>query len=97
MADGSWTAAAAKARFGEVIDKARSSGPQHVTKNGRDAVVVLAAEDYAALKQGSESPRPADKRSLHDVLFDPSIRLLSDEEHDEVFARSKDLPRPIKL
>jgi prevent-host-death family protein len=41
-----WTVAEAKAKFSEVIDKARNSGPQTITKNGRTAVVVVSAEEW---------------------------------------------------
>jgi len=43
---GTWTVAEAKAKFSEVIDKARKSGPQTITKNGRTAVVVVSAEEW---------------------------------------------------
>jgi prevent-host-death family protein len=42
----SWTVAAAKAKFSEVIDRARSQGPQTITRNGRKAVVVVASEEW---------------------------------------------------
>jgi prevent-host-death family protein len=41
-----WTVAEAKARFSEVIDLAKSKGPQTVTRRGRDAVVIVAAEEW---------------------------------------------------
>jgi len=41
-----WTVAQAKAKFSEVIDKAQSQGPQTVTRSGRTAVVVVAAEEW---------------------------------------------------
>ncbi len=41
-----WTVAEAKAKFSEVIEKAQSDGPQTVTKNGRTAVVIVAAEEW---------------------------------------------------
>lgn len=41
-----WTVAEAKAKFSEVIDEARSSGPQTVTRNGRKAVVIVSAEEW---------------------------------------------------
>jgi prevent-host-death family protein len=41
-----WTVAQAKARFSEVIDKARSLGPQTITRNGRKAAVVVAADEW---------------------------------------------------
>jgi prevent-host-death family protein len=41
-----WTVAAAKAKFSEVIELARSRGPQTITRNGRTAVVIVAAEEW---------------------------------------------------
>ncbi len=41
-----WTVAEAKAKLSEVIERARSQGPQTVTRNGRTAVVVVAAEEW---------------------------------------------------
>jgi len=41
-----WTVAEAKAKFSEVIDKAKSDGPQTITRSGRIAVVVVAAEEW---------------------------------------------------
>jgi prevent-host-death family protein len=42
----SWTVAAAKAKFSEVIDRALSDGPQSITRNGRKAVVVVSSEEW---------------------------------------------------
>jgi prevent-host-death family protein len=44
---GAWKLQDAKARFSEVVRRAQSEGPQHVTVHGKEAVVVLSAEDYA--------------------------------------------------
>ena len=41
-----WTVAQAKAKFSEVIDKARSLGPQTITRHGRKAAVVVAADEW---------------------------------------------------
>jgi prevent-host-death family protein len=41
-----WSVAAAKAKFSEVIDRALSKGPQTITRNGRSAVVVVAADEW---------------------------------------------------
>lgn len=41
-----WTVAEAKAKFSEMIERARRSGPQTVTRNGRTAAVVVAAEEW---------------------------------------------------
>jgi prevent-host-death family protein len=47
--------AEAKARFSELIDEARAKGPQTVTKHGRKAVVVVAADEWErkAARSGS--------------------------------------------
>ncbi len=42
----------AKARFSELVRLARREGPQHVTVHGRDAVVVISAEEFRRLKGG---------------------------------------------
>jgi len=47
---GYWLLQDAKARFSELVRKARSEGPQHVTVHGRDEVVVIAAEEFRRLK-----------------------------------------------
>jgi prevent-host-death family protein len=41
-----WTVAEAKAKLSEVIEKARSAGPQTITRNGRTTAVVVAAEEW---------------------------------------------------
>jgi prevent-host-death family protein len=40
----------AKARFSELVRRARSERPQHVTVHGRDEVVVIAADELRRLK-----------------------------------------------
>ena len=50
-----WTVAAAKAHFGEVIDRAVADGPQFITRCGRTAAVVVSVEDWerAAVRRGT--------------------------------------------
>jgi antitoxin Phd len=45
-----WQLQAAKQRFSELVERAQREGPQIVTKHGREAVVVVSAEDYRRLK-----------------------------------------------
>jgi prevent-host-death family protein len=51
MADDAWSVAEAKAKFSELVERARTQGPQHVKRNGRDAVVVVSAEEWAKRKR----------------------------------------------
>jgi prevent-host-death family protein len=55
---GTWKLHDAKARFSEVVRRARADGPQRVTIHGKDAVVIVAAEDHMAA-----GPGPAGARS----------------------------------
>lgn len=45
-----WQLQTAKARFSELFRRARSEGPQYVTRQGKEAVVVLPAEEFKRLK-----------------------------------------------
>jgi prevent-host-death family protein len=46
-----WDQQEAKAKFSEVVRRARGEGPQLVTTRGGKPVVVLSAEDYIALTE----------------------------------------------
>jgi prevent-host-death family protein len=46
-----WTLQDAKNRFSAVVEAALAGRPQEVTRRGRPAVVVLAAEEYERLVQ----------------------------------------------
>jgi prevent-host-death family protein len=46
MAERTWTVAAAKAKFSEMIDEAQRAGPQTITRHGRTAVVVVSVEEW---------------------------------------------------
>ncbi len=57
-----WKLEDAKARFSELVRRAEQDGPQTVTVRGREAVVVLSAEEFAKLRP------PADRVPLVDFL-----------------------------
>jgi len=44
-----WKLEDAKNGFSEVVRRALAHQPQRVTRGGRDAVIVISAEDYASL------------------------------------------------
>jgi antitoxin Phd len=48
-----WQLQEAKARFSEVFTLARSRGPQRVTRHGKEAVVILPAEEFERLTDRS--------------------------------------------
>jgi antitoxin Phd len=51
-----WQLQTAKARFSELFRKARAEGPQWITRQGKDAVVIVAAEEFQRLKARSKQP-----------------------------------------
>lgn len=81
---GTWTVVEAKAKFSEVVDKARVNGPQTITKNGRIAVVVVSAEEWER-----KTRRPG---NLAEFFAESPLRGSSLEA-----PRTKDAPREIDL
>ena len=57
-----WKLQDAKAHFSRVVREALELGPQRVTLHGKDAVVILSAEDYRRLAPAAAQP------SLHALL-----------------------------
>ena len=92
MRDGTWSLADAKAKLSEVVERAKTQGPQHLTKNGKDAAVVLSAEDYRRLSEAdARAARPPPS------WLDPRFRVLSEEEHARLFTRDPDQGRVIEF
>src|SRR5436309_6491351 len=46
MSAETWTVAEAKAKLSEGIDRAETTGPQTITRNGRKTAVVVAVEEW---------------------------------------------------
>ena len=68
-----------KAKFSEVIDLALSPGPQTVTRNGRTAVVIVAAKEWErktkrGLTDGTET-LPSSGPKAVDLAVDRSADL----------------------
>jgi antitoxin Phd len=82
-----WKLEDAKARFSELVRRARESGPQRVTVRGREAVVVLSAADYARL-----APATA-KSSLAELFGEGPFAAL--ENFDEHLIRERPPVRDI--
>jgi prevent-host-death family protein len=59
---GRWRLQDAKARFSEVVREAQRRGPQRVTLHGKDAVVIVGADEFDRLQ------RPVTGRDIVTVL-----------------------------
>jgi prevent-host-death family protein len=63
--DMTWNLQDAKNRFSMVCDRAMTEGPQRVTRHGKDAVVIVSADDWA--EQTDQG------RSLADFFMDSPL------------------------
>ncbi len=85
MARRSWSVQDAKNRFSEVVEAAQRA-PQTVTKHGKPAVVVVAANEYERLRQLERAQAP----SFADLL-------LAIPQDGGEFPRLKVRPREVDL
>jgi len=51
-----WQLQTAKAKFSELFRRARSEGPQFVTRQGEEAVVILPVEEFERLTTRARQP-----------------------------------------
>ena len=84
---GTWQLQTAKARFSELFRRARSEGPQIVTRQGKEQVVVLPVEQFDQL-----TSRKKQTRSLATFFAESPLAGL-----DLDLRRAKDPGRKIKL
>ncbi|HKP74887.1 MAG TPA: type II toxin-antitoxin system Phd/YefM family antitoxin [Longimicrobiaceae bacterium] len=83
-----WKLEDAKNRFSEVVRLALADQPQRVTRNGRDAVVVISAAEYDRLA--------APPQNLFEFLqASPLAAAISEDGIDFEIDRSQDVPRDI--
>lgn len=84
----SWKLEDAKNRFSEVVRLALDDQPQRVTRNGRDAVVVISAAEYDRLA--------APPHNLFEFLqASPLAQAIAEDGIDFEIERSQDVPRDI--
>jgi prevent-host-death family protein len=81
-----WKLEDAKNRFSEVVRLAMDCGPQMVTRNGRDAVVIVSAKEYEKL---------APSQDLIEFLQASPLAALLREGYELDIERSRDYGRDI--
>jgi antitoxin Phd len=54
---GQWQLQVAKARFSELFRRARSEGPQLITRRGKECVVMISDEQYERLVGKAHQPK----------------------------------------
>jgi antitoxin Phd len=80
-ATGVWALQDAKARFSEVFRMARSKGPQRVTRHGREAVVVIPAEQFEHLTARASQPRKLADFFARSPLAGSGVRLVRTRDY----------------
>lgn len=85
MGDPTWSVQDAKNRFSELIEVARRN-PQTVTKHGKPAVVIVAADEYERLRRLQRLKAP----SFPEML-------LSMPQGDFAFERLRAKPRDVEF
>lgn len=70
-----WQLQAAKAHFSELVRRARANGPQTVTKQGKEEVVVLPIEQYKELTARSKQPKSLVQFFAESPLADADLDL----------------------
>jgi antitoxin Phd len=70
-----WQLQTAKAQFSEVFRRARERAPQIVTRQGKEAVVVLALEEFERLTKRDKQPKTLSKFFAESPLAKVSIDL----------------------
>lgn len=83
----SWQVQTAKARFSEVFRKARTEGPQRITRQGKEGVVMIAEEQFDQLTGKSRQP----KNIVDFFRQSPLVGVELDLKRDRSPARDVDL------
>jgi len=58
MATSEWRLQDAKTQFSQVVEAALRGEPQHITRRGRQAVVVLSEQAFESLRQDARAAAP---------------------------------------
>lgn len=82
-----WQLQTAKAQFSEVFRRARERAPQVVTRQGKEAVVIVALEEFERLTRRANQPKNLSRFFAESPLARTSIDL----------ERELDYGRTIKL
>jgi len=82
-----WQLQTAKARFSELFRRTRAEGPQWITKQGKEAVVMLPAEDFETLTARAKQPKSFVQFMRESPLMGSGIDL----ERQEDYGREVDL------
>ncbi|HKS66136.1 MAG TPA: type II toxin-antitoxin system prevent-host-death family antitoxin [Candidatus Acidoferrales bacterium] len=82
-----WQLQTAKARFSELFRRARTEGPQFITRQGKERVVMISDEQYGQLARKARQARSIVQFFRESPLVGLHLKL----------DRQKDEPRDVRL
>jgi antitoxin Phd len=82
-----WQLQTAKAKFSEVFRRAMTEGPQHVTKAGKEEVVILSKEEFEKMTGTASRQKRLAQVLLESPLAGSGLKI----------ERNRDYPRKIVL
>jgi prevent-host-death family protein len=85
-----WQVQEAKTHLSEVIERAADSGPQVITRHGKECGAVISMEDLTNYRE----LRASKPSFLEAILAGPRM---DNDLVDEIFKRSQDTPRDIDM
>ena len=87
-----WRLQDAKAQFSALVDNAMRGVPQHVTRSGKRAVVVLSEQDFEALQRSASGRAHAPQSLIEHLLAIPKTMAndLQDLQRTDVAPRGVD-------
>jgi antitoxin Phd len=85
-----WRLQEAKTQFSQVVDAALRGEPQHITRNGKQAVVVLSEQAFESLQRSALAAAPGFIAHLLAMPKDRDARDEMDVEHVPLALRDVD-------
>ncbi len=76
----SWQLQSAKSRFSEVFRLARTEGPQLITRQGKDGVVMIPVEQFEKLSMRSGQPKSLVQFFRESPLVGVELELTRDKD-----------------
>ena len=88
-----WRLQDAQAQFSALVDKAMLGIPQHVTRSGKRAVVVLSEQDFEALQRSAAAGATASLSFVHHLMALPKTYINAVEGEQRLDVQ----PREVKF
>lgn len=86
-----WRLQDAKAQFSALVDNAMRGVPQYVTRRGKQAVVVMAAQDFEALQRSAAGQTSKPTSFIEHLLAIPKAHAASPTPRLDLQPREVDL------